>query len=95
MVQIYRGNYKKIDGKKDGEIEVDLVFKVGKKLEEKYYVKGNQKMSIHINAKKGEIAKIVLMPGDPYRARKIALKYLEDPLLVTDVRGMLRIYWNI
>ena len=48
-------------------------------------------MSIHINAKKGEIAKIVLMPGDPYRARKIALKYLEDPLLVTDVRGMLRI----
>ena len=49
-------------------------------------------MSIHINAKKGEIAKIVLMPGDP---RKIALKYLEDPLLVTDVRGMLRIYWNI
>ncbi len=41
MVQIYHGNYKKIDGKKDGEIEVDLVFKVGKKLEEKYYVKGN------------------------------------------------------
>ena len=40
-------------------------------------------MSIHINAKKGEIAKIVLMPVDTYRERKLALKYLEDPLLVT------------
>ena len=52
-------------------------------------------MSIHINAKKGEIAKIVLMPGDPYRAKKIAMKYLEDPILGTDVRGMLRIYRDI
>ena len=52
-------------------------------------------MSIHINAKKGEIAKIVLMPGDPYRAKKIVMRYLEDPVLVTDVRGMLRIYRTI
>ena len=52
-------------------------------------------MSIHINAKKGEIAKIVLMPGDPYRAKKIAMRSLEDPVLVTDVRGMLQIYRNI
>ena len=52
-------------------------------------------MSIHINAKKGEIAKIVLMPGDPYRAKQIAIRYLENPVLVTDVRGMLRIDWNI
>ena len=52
-------------------------------------------MSIHINAKKGEIAKIVLMPGDPYRSKKKTMKYLEDPILVTDVRGMLRLYWHI
>ena len=52
-------------------------------------------MSIHINAKKGEIAKIVLMPGDPYRDKTIDMKYVEDPILVTDVRGMLRIYWYI
>ena len=52
-------------------------------------------MSIHINAKKVEIAKIVLMPGDPYRAKKIAMRYLEDLVLVTDIRGMLRIYRTI
>lgn len=52
-------------------------------------------MSIHINAKKGEIAKIVLMPGDPYRAKQIAIRYLENPILVTDVRGMLRFYRDI
>jgi hypothetical protein len=35
------GNYKKIENRRSGEIELDLVFKIGKKLEEKYYVKGN------------------------------------------------------
>ena len=46
----------KIENNRSGEIELDLVFKVGK---------------------------------------KIAMRYLEDPVLVTDVRGMLRIYRNI
>ena len=35
------GNYKKIENRRSGEIELDLVFKIGKKIEEKYYVKGN------------------------------------------------------
>lgn len=46
-------------------------------------------MSIHIGAKKEEIAKIVLMPGDPLRAKYIAENFLEDAKLVTEVRGML------
>lgn len=46
-------------------------------------------MTPHMNAKKGEIAKTVLMPGDPYRAKYIAGKYLENAKLVNDVRGML------
>jgi purine-nucleoside phosphorylase len=42
----------------------------------------------HNEAKVGEIAKTVIMPGDPIRAKKIALKYLENPKLVNKVRGM-------
>ncbi|MEE8885272.1 MAG: purine-nucleoside phosphorylase [Eubacteriales bacterium] len=34
-------------------------------------------------------AKIVLMPGDPLRAKYVAETYLEDPVLFNDVRGML------
>lgn len=43
----------------------------------------------HISAHKGQIAKRVLMPGDPYRAKWIAEKYLKNAKLVSDVRGML------
>lgn len=43
----------------------------------------------HNNAKIDEIAKTVLMPGDPLRAKYIAQKYLEDAKLYNDVRGML------
>lgn len=43
----------------------------------------------HIRAKEGDFAKTVLMPGDPMRARFIAEHYLENAVLVTDVRGML------
>ncbi|MES2665905.1 MAG: purine-nucleoside phosphorylase [Pseudomonadota bacterium] len=46
-------------------------------------------MTVHIGAKPGEIAQTVLMPGDPYRARWAAETYLENPVLVTEVRGML------
>lgn len=43
----------------------------------------------HIEANKGDIAKIVLMPGDPLRAKKIAEDYLENPKLVNTVRNIL------
>lgn len=42
----------------------------------------------HIEAKKEDIAKVVLMPGDPLRAEMIAKKYLTDYKLVNNVRGM-------
>ncbi len=42
----------------------------------------------HIMAKKEEIAKTVLMPGDPKRSAFIAKTYLENPVLVNDVRGV-------
>lgn len=45
-------------------------------------------MSIHINAKKGEIAPTVLLPGDPMRAKWIAETYFENPKQYNDVRGM-------
>ena len=45
-------------------------------------------MTPHNNAEKGEIAKTVIMPGDPMRAKYIAEKYLADYRLVNDVRGM-------
>lgn len=43
----------------------------------------------HINAKDGAFAKVILMPGDPYRAKWIAETFLHDYELVTDVRGIL------
>lgn len=42
----------------------------------------------HNNAKKGDIAKTVLMPGDPLRAKFIAENYLENPVCYNEVRGM-------
>ena len=41
----------------------------------------------HINAKDGDFAKVVLMPGDPLRAKFVAETYLTDARLVTSVRG--------
>ena len=41
----------------------------------------------HIEAKEGEFAKTVLMPGDPLRAQFIAENFLENAVLVNDVRG--------
>ena len=43
----------------------------------------------HNSAKKEDFAKTVLMPGDPLRAKLIAEKYLENAVLVNQVRGML------
>lgn len=42
----------------------------------------------HNSAEKGEIAKTVLMPGDPLRAKYIAGNFLENARLVNEVRGM-------
>ncbi|MEH0156067.1 purine-nucleoside phosphorylase [Limibacter armeniacum] len=46
-------------------------------------------MSIHIGANPGDIAEVVLMPGDPLRAKFIAENYLENPVQYNNVRGML------
>jgi purine-nucleoside phosphorylase len=45
-------------------------------------------MSTHIGAKPGEIAPIVLLPGDPLRAKWIADTYLEDAVCYSTVRNM-------
>ncbi|MBM7421685.1 MULTISPECIES: purine-nucleoside phosphorylase [Chryseobacterium] len=45
-------------------------------------------MSVHISAKKGEIAKVVLQPGDPLRAKYIAENFLENARLVSQTRGI-------
>ena len=42
----------------------------------------------HIEAEKGEIAKNVLMPGDPLRAKYVAEHFLEDARLVNQVRNV-------
>lgn len=46
-------------------------------------------MTPHISAKDGDIAKTVLAPGDPLRAKYIAEKYLENVKLVNTVRNIL------
>ncbi|AZI19782.1 purine-nucleoside phosphorylase [Chryseobacterium taklimakanense] len=45
-------------------------------------------MSVHISAKKEEIAKTVLQPGDPLRAKFIADHYLTDAKLVSTTRNI-------
>ena len=42
----------------------------------------------HINAKMGDFAKTVLMPGDPLRAEFIAKNFLENAVFVNNVRGV-------
>ncbi|MBQ6493794.1 MAG: purine-nucleoside phosphorylase [Erysipelotrichaceae bacterium] len=42
----------------------------------------------HIGAEMGDIAKIVLMPGDPLRAKFIADTFLENPVLFNKIRNM-------
>ena len=45
-------------------------------------------MPIHCNAEKEDIKKVVLMPGDPLRAKYIAENFLENVKLVNSVRNM-------
>lgn len=42
----------------------------------------------HINATKEDVARTVLMPGDPLRAKLIAEKYLENATLFNNIRGI-------
>ncbi len=44
----------------------------------------------HIEAKKGDIAKTVLLPGDPLRAKFIADNFLEDVKQFNAVRNMVQ-----
>ncbi|MFV0245486.1 MAG: purine-nucleoside phosphorylase [Qingshengfaniella sp.] len=46
-------------------------------------------MTVHIGAQPGEIAETVLLPGDPYRARWAAETFLDNPVCINEVRGML------
>ena len=43
----------------------------------------------HIGAQYGDIAKTVIMAGDPLRAKVMADRYLENPVCINNVRGML------
>ena len=45
-------------------------------------------MSIHIESKKEDISELVLMPGDPLRAKYIAENFLDNYKLVNQVRNM-------
>lgn len=42
----------------------------------------------HNSAQYGQIAKTVLMPGDPMRAKYVAEYFLENPVLINNVRGV-------
>ncbi|MDP2079957.1 MAG: purine-nucleoside phosphorylase [Pseudotabrizicola sp.] len=46
-------------------------------------------MTFHIGAQPGEIAETCLLPGDPYRARWAAERFLQNAKLVSETRGML------
>ena len=46
-------------------------------------------MTPHINSKKEDIARTVLCPGDPLRAKYIAENFLENAKLVNTVRNVL------
>lgn len=46
-------------------------------------------MSVHIEAKKGEIAETILLPGDPLRAKWIAETFFENPICFNKIRNML------
>ena len=43
----------------------------------------------HIGAKYGDFAKTVIMAGDPLRAKFMAENFIDNPVLVNEVRGML------
>ena len=55
------------------------------------YIHSNENiytMSFHLNAKPGDYAETVLLPGDPLRAKHMAYHFLDNVRCVNDVRGM-------
>lgn len=44
--------------------------------------------TLHTSASFGEVAKVVLMPGDPVRAESISKRFLHDVVVVSDIRGI-------
>jgi len=44
---------------------------------------------LHLHADPGDVAEVVLLPGDPNRARRIAESFFEEPVLYTDHRQLL------
>ena len=54
-----------------------------------YQIQTTNIMSVHIEAKKGEIAETILLPGDPLRAKWIAETFLDNPFCFNKIRGML------
>lgn len=46
-------------------------------------------MSVHIEAKKGEIAETILLPGDPLRAKWISETFMENTFCFNKIRNML------
>ncbi len=46
-------------------------------------------MSLHIEAKQGDIADRILLPGDPLRAKYIAETFLDNPVCYNHIRGIL------
>ena len=53
-------------------------------------------MTIHLEAEVGDISEVVLLPGDPMRAKWAAETYLKDVKLINKTRGMLGYtgFWN-
>ena len=45
-------------------------------------------MGLHIGGKEGEIARTILLPGDPLRAKYIAENFLVDTICYNEIRGM-------
>src|SRR5699024_11738800 len=54
----------------------------------KLFYRRRIRMSVHIGAKKDDIAEAILLPGDPLRAKYIADTYLKNVIQYNDVRGM-------
>lgn len=46
-------------------------------------------MTVHIESKKEDIADLVLMPGDPLRAKYIADNFLENVVQINEIRNMI------
>lgn len=45
-------------------------------------------MSLHLDAKPGDVASTVLLPGDPLRAKHVATHLLEGAVCYNEIRGM-------